>query len=118
MTILDVVKFILKHRKQKAFHDWSIPEITIGLHKCIRENTFCHTEENGIITGVMIGHINNTRFHVDNILSTKRNMPVFINYIVRTFPQMTHISTTRHGRFYKEYPIDDKTYNKFMKGTK
>jgi len=120
-TIGDVVDFILLNRGDRSFVDWSEPDILWRLQKATAENTLCYctNEYTGNITGVMIGEIRETnKFYIVNILSTERNMPKFINFIVLNHPYCNCIATMRHGRFYKEYPMTTDMYYKFMKGTK
>lgn len=118
MKIIDAIKFILQYRKNKAFVDWSIPQLTVAIHKCITNNTVCCVEENSNIVGIMIGEVDGSSFHIHNILSIRRNMPLFIRFILDNYPNVTNITTIRHMRQFKSYPINEKTINKFMKGTK
>jgi hypothetical protein len=119
MKVIDAIKFILKNRKGKAFVDWSIPQMTIYIVHCIDKNTFFWSEnEKHEVTGVCVGHLFDGGYHIDNILSIEHNMPGFIHAIVKNHPHITKITTLRHGRFYKEYPVNQRTLERFMKGTK
>ena len=119
MTTKDLVKFILANRGgTNAYLDWSIPEIISHLLWCVENGTLCYCAVDGRVTGVMTGIYRMDSYYVTNILSIERNMPHFISYILRTFPTAKTISTNRHGRFHKSYPLDNRTIERFMKGTK
>lgn len=120
MKVIDAIKFVLKYRKGKAFIDWSIPQLTMFFVYCIQCGSFFWAQDfDGNITGVLVGHLFDNGFHVDNVLSIKRgNMPGFINAIVKRYPEITKITTLRHGRYYHEYPVNNRMFERFMKGTR
>lgn len=117
ITAKDLVMFILRHRKFKAFIDWSIPQMIQCILSCASAGTLAYCADKDGVSGIMLGEIKGSRFYIINILSIKRNMPYFVAHIVNNFKQCTHAATIRHGRSYKEYPITQFTTQRFMKGT-
>ncbi len=125
LQVKDCVKFILQHRRGKAFQDWSIPEIIVRISKGIHDNTFCYCSENGTITGIMLGELRGSKFHISNMLSTRNHIHDFFTFIANTQPHITHITAIRHGRFNVEFDATGRNYLRFilgslvfMKGTK
>lgn len=74
LTILDLVKFIVKHRRFKGcFNDWSISGIAVSFEKALANNMAAYSVDNitGEITGVVIGYPKQPGlFHIAGILTT------------------------------------------------
>ena len=118
MIVKDAYDFIIKHRGTKAFVNWSDYDIVTCIDNCIINGTICYTTDTTGITGIMVGEVAGDTFHVTNILTTRRVMPIMMSFIVRCFPNVTKVTTVRHGRFHKTYPITEKVFNRLMKGTR
>ena len=55
MTVADVVKWVLKHRRGRAFKDMSVYEIRATIHFAVQSGGFIYTTDNhGHLTGLAV----------------------------------------------------------------
>lgn len=98
--------FVIKHRKEKAFIDWTEEQIRNTLRDCClsRSMLYCSNEVGDII-GVVHGIANHGKrvFHTTNILTTEpKALPLFIGAFIYMFP-----GYTLHGMRYDKLKVYD-----------
>ena len=105
MTVADVVSFIIKHRRGKAFYKYSVPDIVGVVMQGIEDNTLGIVKNPaGEIEGICIAHKNDRMkyLHIMHILTIRKGLVRKLLELKRSlYPDYT-ISGNRHGRL-KEF---------------
>lgn len=109
-TVGDLVDFILINRSGAAFPDADGVNTVVELEKQIKNGTLCyHTNQMGMLDGVMFGEIREDSYYVQNILTVgdRHIAKTFMQWIVQNFgPKVKYITGNRHGKRMCKYEIN------------
>ncbi len=98
--IIDVVKFIVRHRKGKVFRNWSVTVITEIFAQAFAEGRAAYTlDDKGCITGVaLVEVVGLNRVHIKGVLTTNTEaLKKLLQKCLRWYGDRI-ITATRHGR--------------------
>jgi len=99
LTIKDAVEFILAHRKNKVFRNFTYAEIVATLVTAIKAKAFGYVLDGDRIVGVAVGEPNHQAktMHVAQLLTTAPCLPRLLGLFKRHYPGWT-ITAQRRDR--------------------
>lgn len=101
-TVGDIVKFVVKNRKQSSlgFSGWSESAIASATIECVNEGTLIYgVDKNGNIDAVMLGRVDGTDFRVINVLTVVCGLgKQLVSKVHELFPQCETITFSKRGR--------------------
>src|SRR6266516_3688079 len=100
--VKDLVNFVLKNRKGKAFQEWTADEIALAFSKAFMKNEAAWSiNKQGEIDGVIIAHAfpEAKILYIENILTTSRGViKSFLQLYYKLYPGFS-IEARRRGKY-------------------